>query len=58
MPCQCLTVPSRLAIPVPRSGLRAPLRPHLGLALLWASQANTVASTFWALGMLLLPENE
>ena len=28
------------------------------LAILWASQANTVPATFWALAMLLLPENK
>ncbi|KAG2423055.1 hypothetical protein HXX76_015571 [Chlamydomonas incerta] len=38
-------------------GLPAALRPNLLLAVLWASQANTVPSTFWATGFLLLPEN-
>ena len=28
------------------------------LAILWASQANTVPATFWSLAMLLLPENK
>jgi hypothetical protein len=28
------------------------------LAVLWASQANTVPATFWTLAMLLLPENK
>ena len=27
------------------------------LAVLWASQANTVPTAFWAVGFLLLPEN-
>lgn len=40
-----------------RSGLRPTLAPNLLLALIWASQANTVAATFWALAFLILPEN-
>lgn len=28
------------------------------LAVLWASQANTVPATFWAIAFLLLPENQ
>jgi len=38
-------------------GLRASLHPNVLLAVLWASQANSVAAMFWALGFLLLPEN-
>jgi len=32
--------------------------PNMVLALLWASQANTVPTAFWTLGFLLLPENK
>ncbi|KAG2434321.1 hypothetical protein HYH02_012343 [Chlamydomonas schloesseri] len=39
------------------AGLPAALRPNLLLAVMWASQANTVPATFWAAGFLLLPEN-
>jgi len=42
---------------IERSELPDELSPNLLLAVLWASQANTVAATFWALAMLLLPSN-
>ena len=41
-----------------RSGVRSGLAPNLLLAVLWASQANTVPATFWSLAFLLLPENQ
>ena len=41
-----------------RADLRAELAPNMLLAILWASQANTVPATFWSLAMLLLPENK
>ncbi|GAX85351.1 hypothetical protein CEUSTIGMA_g12768.t1 [Chlamydomonas eustigma] len=43
---------------VEMSGLRSTLVPHMLLAVLWASQANTVPATFWSLAMLMLPENK
>ncbi|KXZ53780.1 hypothetical protein GPECTOR_6g698 [Gonium pectorale] len=39
------------------TGLPVHLRPNLLLAVLWASQANTVPATFWSVAFLLLPEN-
>jgi len=41
-----------------RADLQPGLAPHLLLALLWASQANTVPATFWALAFLYLPEHK
>lgn len=35
-----------------------PIAPHVLLALLWASLANTVPAAFWALAFLLLPEHQ
>lgn len=32
--------------------------PNMLLAVLWASQANTVPTAFWTVGFLLLPENK
>jgi 24-hydroxycholesterol 7alpha-hydroxylase len=32
--------------------------PNMILAILWASQANTVPTVFWTLGFLLLPEHK
>jgi 24-hydroxycholesterol 7alpha-hydroxylase len=32
--------------------------PNMLLAVLWASQANTVPTAFWTLGFLLLPKNK
>ena len=43
--------------PQRRSGLRPELAPNLLLALMWASQANAVPATFWAIAFLLLPGN-
>ncbi|KAA6426780.1 MAG: cytochrome P450, partial [Trebouxia sp. A1-2] len=34
------------------------IAPHVLLALLWASLANTIPATFWALAFLLLPDNQ
>lgn len=41
------------------TGCQLPLRahPNVLLALLWASQANTLPAAFWSLAFLLLPEN-
>lgn len=41
-----------------QSGIRSGLAPNMLLAVLWASQANTVPATFWALAFLHLPENQ
>ncbi|KAI8474677.1 MAG: cytochrome P450 [Monoraphidium minutum] len=38
-------------------GLREGLHPNVLLAVLWASQANSVAAMFWAIAFLQLPEN-
>ncbi|KAG1666305.1 hypothetical protein FOA52_004786 [Chlamydomonas sp. UWO 241] len=42
---------------VASAGLRPALAPNMLLAVLWASQANTVPATFWTTAMLLLPEH-
>ncbi|GLI64265.1 hypothetical protein VaNZ11_007480 [Volvox africanus] len=39
------------------TGLPLHLRPNLLLALLWASQANSIPAAFWSTAFLLLPEN-
>ncbi|GAB4813829.1 hypothetical protein N2152v2_000875 [Parachlorella kessleri] len=39
-------------------GLPAECIPNMLLAMLWASQANSVPATFWSLAFLLLPENQ
>ncbi|GIL67327.1 hypothetical protein Vafri_20647 [Volvox africanus] len=39
------------------TGLPPHLRPNLLLALLWASQANSIPAVFWSTAFLLLPEN-
>lgn len=40
-----------------RAGLAPHLAPHLLLALLWASQANSIPSLFWTAAMVSLPGN-
>ena len=40
-----------------RSGLPRALVPNLLLAVMWASQANTIPATFWTVAFLLMPEN-
>ncbi|EFJ41941.1 hypothetical protein VOLCADRAFT_119569 [Volvox carteri f. nagariensis] len=39
------------------TGSCAQLRPNMLLALIWASQANTIPAVFWSTAFLLLPEN-
>jgi cytochrome P450 len=40
-----------------RSGVRIGLQPNLLLSVMWASQANSMPAFFWALALLLCPEN-
>jgi cytochrome P450 len=43
---------------IQESGMPPHAVPNMLLAILWASQANTVPTAFWTLGFLLLPENK
>jgi 24-hydroxycholesterol 7alpha-hydroxylase len=40
------------------SGMPPHAVPNMLLAVLWASQANTVPTAFWTIGFILLPENK
>lgn len=54
--CQSIYLTTSLSIP--RSGLRPALHPNLLLAIMWASQANSMPALFWSVAFLLLDENQ